>query len=57
VEDVRKNYGETRIICYGYLKGRLVVVGNTPRASNQHVFRMRKANGREERRIAPLLEI
>ena len=57
VEDVRKNYGETRIICYGYLKGRLVVVGYTPRGSNRHVFSMRKANGREERRIAPLLEI
>lgn len=57
VEDVRRNYGETRIICYGYLKGRLVVVGYTQRGSNRHVFSMRKANGREERRIAPLLEI
>jgi uncharacterized DUF497 family protein len=57
VKDTRQDYGETRIICFGYLEGRLVVVGYTPRGSNRHVFSMRKANGREERRIAPLLEI
>ena len=27
VEDTRTNYGEPRIICYGLLAGRLVVVG------------------------------
>ena len=57
VKDTRQDYGEIRIICFGYLEGRLVVVGYTPRGSNRHVFSMRKANGREERRIAPLLEI
>ena len=57
VEDTRQDYGETRIVCFGYLEGRLVVVGYTPRGSNRHVFSMRKANGREEKRIAPLLEI
>ena len=57
VEDTRQDYGETRIVCFGYLEGRLVVVGYTPRGNNRHVFSMRKANGREERRIAPLLEI
>jgi uncharacterized DUF497 family protein len=57
VEDIRKDYGETRIICYGYLEGRLVVVGYTPRGNDRHVFSMRKANGREERRVAPLLEV
>jgi uncharacterized DUF497 family protein len=57
VEDIRKDYGETRVICYGYLEGRLVVVGYTPRGNDRHVFSMRKANGREERRIAPLLEV
>jgi len=30
VEDTRRNYGEPRIICYGLLSGRLVVVGYTP---------------------------
>lgn len=57
VEDTRKNYGETRIICFGYLMGRMVVVGYTPRGEARHVFSMRKANAREEARIAPLLEI
>lgn len=57
VEDTRKDYGEPRIICYGYLAGRLVVVGYTPRGAARHVFSMRKANAREQARIAPLLEI
>jgi uncharacterized DUF497 family protein len=57
VEDARRDYGEARVICFGYLEGRLVVVGYTLRGSNRHVFSIRKANGREEKRIAPLLEI
>jgi uncharacterized protein len=57
VEDTRQDYGEARIICYGYLAGRLVVVGYTPRGAARHVFSMRKANAREQARIAPLLEI
>lgn len=55
VEDLRKPYGERRMICFGYLRGRLVVVGYTPRGAARHVFSMRKANAREESRIAPLL--
>ena len=31
VEDTRRDYGETRIICYGRLEGRMVVVGYVPR--------------------------
>jgi hypothetical protein len=57
VEDTRRDYGETRIICFGYLSGRLVVVGYTPRGSERHVFSMRKANAREEARVAPLIEV
>ncbi len=57
VEDTRRNYGETRMICYGYLAGRMVVIGYTPRGAVRHVFSMRKANEREKARIAPLLEI
>jgi uncharacterized protein len=57
VEDTRKDYGEVRIICYGLLAGRLVVVGYTPRGADRHVFSMRKANAREQARIAPLLEV
>jgi uncharacterized DUF497 family protein len=57
VEDTRRDYGEVRIICYGLLAGRMVVVGYTPRGAARHVFSMRKANAREKARIAPLLEI
>ena len=53
---VRSN-GEVRIICYGLLAGRIVVVGYTPRGADRHVFSMRKANAREQARIAPLLEV
>jgi len=57
VEDLRTDYGETRIICYGLLEGRMVVVGYTPRGADRHIFSMRKANEREKARIAPLLEV
>ena len=57
VEDTRKYYGERRIICYGLLAGRLVVIGYTPRGATRHVFSMRKANHREKARLAPYLEI
>lgn len=57
VEDKRRNYGEVRIICYGLLAGRMVVVGYTPRGADRHVFSMRKANAREQARTAPLLEV
>ena len=57
VEDTRKDYGEPRIICYGFLAGRIVVVGYTPRGADRHIFSMRKANEREQVRLAPLLEV
>jgi len=57
VEDLRADYGETRVICYGLLEGRMVVVGYTPRGADSHVFSMRKANEREKARITPLLEV
>jgi uncharacterized DUF497 family protein len=57
VEDTRKDYGETRIIYYGHLEGRMVVVGYVPRGKSRHIFSMRKANGREQERLAPYFEI
>ena len=57
VEDTRKDYGEDRIICFGWLAGRMVLIGYTPRGADRHVFSMRKANEREKARIAPLLEV
>ncbi|MBS0194853.1 MAG: BrnT family toxin [Proteobacteria bacterium] len=55
IEDTRREYGEVRIVCFGLLAGRLVVVGYTPRGAARHVFSMRKANAREQRKILPLL--
>ena len=57
VEDTRRSYGEPRIICYGLLAGRLVVVGYTARGAARHVFSMRKANNREKARLAPYFEV
>ena len=57
VEDLRKDYGERRVICFGMLQGRLVVVGYTPRGSSRHIFSMRKANGREKARLAPYFQV
>ena len=55
--DTRKGYGEQRILCYGLLRDRMVVVGYTPRGADRHVFSMSKANDREQALIAPLLGI
>jgi uncharacterized DUF497 family protein len=57
IEDTRRNYGERRIICYGMLSGRLVVIGYTQRGASRHVFSMRKANDREKARLAPYFEV
>lgn len=55
VEDVRQDYGERRFLCFGLLRGRMVVVGFTPRRDGRHIFSMRKANDREQTRLAPYL--
>jgi uncharacterized protein len=57
VEDTRFDYGETRVICVGYLEERMVVVGYVSRGQARHIFSMRKANDREQRALAPYLEI
>jgi uncharacterized protein len=57
IEDTRRDYGERRIVCYGMLEGRMVVVGYTPRGPVRHVFSMRKANDREKARLAPYFQI
>ena len=36
IEDTRKDYGEVRMICYGHLAGRLIVVGHVPRGTSRH---------------------
>ena len=57
VEDRRRNYGEKRIVCYGLLSGRLVVIGYTPRGATRHIFSMRKANDREKALLTPYFEV
>lgn len=57
IEDTRKDYGETRIICFGLLRGRLVQVVYTSRDAGRHIISMRKANAREKARLAPILGI
>ena len=57
VEDTRKDHGEVRTICYGKLEGRLVVIGYTPRGAERHIFSMRKANSREQDRLASYFEL
>lgn len=54
IEDDRKDYGENRVICYGRLAGRLVVVVYVQRGDSRHIISMRKANDREKARLAPL---
>jgi uncharacterized protein len=54
-EDAREDYGETRIICFGLLRSRLVQVVYTPRGADRHIISMRKANEREKARLASLL--
>ncbi|MBF0420590.1 MAG: BrnT family toxin [Magnetococcales bacterium] len=50
-EDTRKDYGERRMMCFGRLDGRMVVVGYVQRGETRHVFSMRKANEREIYRV------
>ncbi len=57
IVDTRKNYGEPRIICYGMLFGRLVVIGYTTRGATRHIFSMRKANDREKARLASYFQV
>ncbi len=57
VDDTRKDYGERRVLCFGLLAGRMVVVGYTPRGLVRHVFSMRKANDREQALLAQYFEV
>lgn len=50
-EDARHDYGERRMMCFGLLAGRLVVVGYVQRGNFRHIFSMRKANEREQKRF------
>lgn len=47
-EDSREDHGEKRMICFGYMYGRLIVVGYVQRGDARHIYSMRKANEREQ---------
>jgi uncharacterized protein len=55
VPDRRRDYGEVRIVCVGWLRGRAVIVVYTERNGIRHIISMRKANEREQRRFLPHL--
>lgn len=57
MDDLRQDYGERRVICFGLLQGRLLVIGYTPRGPVRHVFSMRKANDREQTRLSPYFRL
>ena len=47
-EDRRKEYDETRMITFGYLERRVVVLVWTSRGEFRRIISMRKANDREQ---------
>ena len=53
IEDIRKNYGETRWMTVGTLDERIVVLIWTPRGAARRIISMRYANEREITRYAP----
>ncbi len=55
IEDIRRDYGEQRIMCFGILRERMVVVGYVQRGDTRHIFSMRKANVKEQQRYTTLL--
>ena len=54
--DDRKNYGEPRTICIGFLKGRMVAVVYTQRGVHRRIVSMRKCNEREKKAYRDRLE-
>ena len=54
-EDTRRDYGETRLVTFGRLAGRIVFVAWTQRGAVRRIISMRKANDREAKRYGPRL--
>ncbi len=47
--DTRRDYGEERIVAFGFLEDRLHVCAFTLRGEARRIISLRKANAREER--------
>jgi hypothetical protein len=56
LEDLRREYGETRIQTIGYLAGRMVMIVWTPRGEARHIISMRKCNAKEQAYFQEQLE-
>lgn len=52
-EDDRHDYGERRMIVFGYLAGRLHCCVYTMRGTTYRIISLRKANDREQAKWAP----
>ena len=50
-EDTRFDYGEKRMLCYGTLNGRHVVVCYVQRGKVRHIISMRKCHEKEWKKI------
>ena len=48
-EDIRQNYGEARLVCFGLLNNKVVVMVYTDRPKGPHVISLRKAEKYEAR--------
>ncbi len=48
-DDIRKDFGERRIVCVGFLRGRMVVTVYVQRGAGRRIVSMRKANDREQK--------
>jgi len=57
LEDVRRDYGETRYQALGEIDGRVYMLVFTPRGGDVHVISLRKANRREINRYEEEKEI
>ena len=48
-KDIRRNYGETRWVTFGMLRGKVVVLVHTGRDDDHHFISLRKAEPYETR--------
>jgi uncharacterized DUF497 family protein len=53
--DDRFDYGEERLLTYGLLADRLVMLVWTPRGEARHIISMRHCHERESRNVRPAL--
>lgn len=47
--DDREDYGERRIVCIGFLRGRMMALVYVPKAGGRRIVSMRKTNEREQK--------